>query len=182
YLEKFKRTFIKSEATFENDSLTFLTRVETFVQDAVFLKQCMDKYSKTAGVYAVAILYVSTVNVIRYMNFVITRDTLEFVSNSLMFNASCFVAIGFLSSFGNYLQGKAKTMKEDLVVTHVRSITPQSDQVHKLLLWLSTWDFKLSLLDMFDLNHTTIPAVTAVVLTYFVLLFQLRTSENMAQN
>ncbi|CAG7816314.1 unnamed protein product, partial [Allacma fusca] len=76
-----------------------------------------------------------------------------------------------------------KTWKEDLVVEHVQRIGLQSDQqARELLLWLSSWECKLSPLEMFDLNHTTVPAVITIVITYFVLIFQLRTSENMSHN
>ncbi|CAG7829915.1 unnamed protein product [Allacma fusca] len=174
--------FIKPETAFEKDYFGSPARYENFVQDAVILKQCFDKYSRIAGIFALTLLYISTVNVIRYLNFLITQDTLEFVSNSMIFNASCFVAIGFLSSFGNYFQCMTKTWKEDLVVAHVQRIGLQSDQqVRELLLWLSTWECKLSPLDMFDMNHTTVPAVTTLAITYFVLIFQLRASENTSQ-
>ncbi|CAG7728819.1 unnamed protein product [Allacma fusca] len=105
YIAKFVRTFITPAKGFGKEyRLTFPTLIEDFGRDAEILKQCMDKYSKIAGVYTLAILYVSTVNVIRYLNHMTTADTLEFVSNSWIFNASCFVAVVFLSNFGNYLQ------------------------------------------------------------------------------
>ncbi|CAG7730323.1 unnamed protein product [Allacma fusca] len=47
--------------------------------------------------------------------------------------------------------------------------------------WILSYDFKLSACDFFEVNHRLILEVAAIVVAYFVFLFQLQISEKNSQ-
>ncbi|CAG7826696.1 unnamed protein product [Allacma fusca] len=189
--------------TFENHYLCSFTEVfpkpfEKFKEDVVGVKRLMDLYSQISGIYFLAVLYHSALNWFRFLNYLTNDSQVSFLVNSMVLNVFSVVAVGYMACFGNYLTKRFRDLREKLLAAKANVGLPESEsvwfckrsnysfalaeksryEVSKLLTWIITWDWKLSVLDMTDLNHGTFPTVISAILPCMILIFQLRMSEN----
>ncbi|CAG7652127.1 unnamed protein product, partial [Allacma fusca] len=151
---------------------------EKFKDDIVVLKRVMDLYAEVAGIYLLAMLYHSAVNWFRFLNYLTNDNPVPFLVTSMTLNVFSLVSVGYMACFGNYLTKQFHKLKERLLAANVNERIPERAEISKLLTWIVTWDWKLSLWDMSDLNHATVPSVISAILPCMILIFELGMSKN----
>ncbi|CAG7727226.1 unnamed protein product [Allacma fusca] len=142
------------------------------------LRRVMDIYSKVGGIYILAIIYHSAVNLFRLLNSISNQNDVALLVNSKALNIFSVVSLGFIAYFGNFLSKRSQEIKQNILATHVLARPLRHDEISKLLCWILTWDFKLSAFDMCDVTHAIIPTVISSIFPCMILIFQLRLSEN----
>ncbi|CAG7829175.1 unnamed protein product [Allacma fusca] len=90
------------------------------------------------------------------------------------------VLILILATFGEFLQVEIEKSIEKIADAMGTIKCKNENHFQKLLLWSDwflQWKWRPNARHLFEVNHTMIPAAIGTVLTYFIFMFQLRTSE-----
>ncbi|CAG7826697.1 unnamed protein product [Allacma fusca] len=151
---------------------------EKFKEEIFVLKQVMDTYAEIAGIYLLGVLSQAALNWFRFLDYITNDKKVSFLADSMIVNVFSVTAIGYIACFGNYVNKRSHRLKGKLLAADVNIGTSSHPRISKLLTWIISWDWKLSVLDMCDLNHATIPTVISAILPCMILIFQLRMSEN----
>ncbi|CAG7727573.1 unnamed protein product, partial [Allacma fusca] len=167
----------------ENENDIFIIQFESpedLIKEFIELKNVMEAYKHIAGSYCLPVTIHSVFTFIRTLShFLAPNYTQEISYDVKLTTTCCFFYIVLIASLGNYIQ--ATVYQNRLQLGNTMAIGPsphlENPKVLELKQWLLSYDFKLSACDFFEINHRLILEVAALVLTYFVFLFQLQISE-----
>ncbi|CAG7730592.1 unnamed protein product, partial [Allacma fusca] len=157
---------------------------EQFKQDFSTLLSCFSIYSRLTGIFSVAIIFQTTIVTIRTVSLLsIPQLTRSFQETDGYLNGTASIAaLVILACFGSFLENKVKSRCRLIATSFAICNSPHDFRVKKIMKWILASKWKITAFNFSKINRGLIVAVAQTAFTYFIFMFQLRSSESLHLN
>ncbi|CAG7730257.1 unnamed protein product [Allacma fusca] len=191
-IENFQRIIMKNEVLSKSCSVSINGEplepsvkrekefLEEFKKDFGALTEAFRVYLEVSGIYLLALMFQTTSYGIRTVSLLWWKNpSTAFNETDGYFGGIVQIASGIImANFGSYFRNTIDLLQQDFHNFLVCSeIIAEERNIRKTARWLLSWKWKLTALDYFEIDRSLILSISGTVLTYFIFIFQLKSSE-----
>ncbi|CAG7819860.1 unnamed protein product, partial [Allacma fusca] len=157
------------------------TRLAEIIEDFNLLIKCLDLYIKISAPYVLAIVFQVSLYTIRSLSLISNVSTAKSFNETNRHVASTvnFTLLVFITCFGSHFNQKLVESCQNLRKNSILldCTKPVNQRIQRVSDWMVTWNWELTAFKLFQINRRLILAVGGSVLTYFIFIFQMKSSE-----